>query len=384
MKKILILIMIVVSFVFSSFNNRRVYAEETLSLNGNKALVMEVNSGRILYASNENEKAYPASMTKMMGMYLVMEAIKENKITMEDNVTCSSIASSMGGTQIYLEEGEVMKVEDLFKAVAINSANDAIVCLGEYIFGSNENFIKEMNSKAKELGMNNTHFNNATGFDDENHYSTTFDMGIIGRSLVKDYPEVLKYSSLTEDYIKGNRNEEFWLVNTNKLLKHCEGMDGLKTGYTSKAGYNLTSTVKRNGIRILTVVMNEKSIQERSQDTIKLVNYAFSKLKIERLLNKGDVVGKYIFPNSMGDEVEICLKEDVDVVLLKEEDVSSLKLNMKIDDVKLPLQKDDIVGYLEVVDNEGNIFIFSVTVNENVEKKSFIKVWFKNILRWVS
>lgn len=376
--------MIVVSFVFSSFNNRRVYAEETLSLNGNKALVMEVNSGRILYASNENEKAYPASMTKMMGMYLVMEAIKENKITMEDNVTCSSIASSMGGTQIYLEEGEVMKVKDLFKAVAINSANDAIVCLGEYIFGSNENFIKEMNNKAKELGMNNTHFNNATGFDDENHYSTTFDMGIIGRSLVKDYPEVLKYSSLTEDYIKGNRNEEFWLVNTNKLLKHCEGMDGLKTGYTSKAGYNLTSTVKRNGIRILTVVMNEKSIQERSQDTIKLVNYAFSKLKIERLLNKGDVVGKYIFPNSMGDEVEICLKEDVDVVLLKEEDVSSLKLNMKIDDVKLPLQKDDIVGYLEVVDNEGNIFIFSVTVNENVEKKSFIKVWFKNILRWVS
>lgn len=376
--------MIVVSFVFSSFNNRRVYAEETLSLNGNKALVMEVNSGRILYASNENEKAYPASMTKMMGMYLVMEAIKENKITMEDNVTCSSIASSMGGTQIYLEEGEVMKVEDLFKAVAINSANDAIVCLGEYIFGSNENFIKEMNNKAKELGMNNTHFNNATGFDDENHYSTTFDMGIIGRSLVKDYPEVLKYSSLTEDYIKGNRNEEFWLVNTNKLLKHCEGMDGLKTGYTSKAGYNLTSTVKRNGIRILTVVMNEKSIQERSQDTIKLVNYAFSKLKIERLLNKGDVVGKYIFPNSMGDEVEICLKEDVDVVLLKEEDVSSLKLNMKIDDVKLPLQKDNIVGYLEVVDNEGNIFIFSVTVNENVEKKSFIKVWFKNILRWVS
>lgn len=376
--------MIVVSFVFSSFNNRRVYAEETLSLNGNKALVMEVNSGRILYASNENEKAYPASMTKMMGMYLVMEAVKENKITMEDNVTCSSIASSMGGTQIYLEEGEVMKVEDLLKAVAINSANDAIVCLGEYIFGSNENFIKEMNNKAKELGMNNTHFNNATGFDDENHYSTTFDMGIIGRSLVKDYPEVLKYSSLTEDYIKGNRNEEFWLVNTNKLLKHCEGMDGLKTGYTSKAGYNLTSTVKRNGIRILTVVMNEKSIQERSQDTIKLVNYAFSKLKIERLLNKGDVVGKYIFPNSMGDEVEICLKEDVDVVLLKEEDVSSLKLNMKIDDVKLPLQKDDIVGYLEVVDNEGNIFIFSVTVNENVEKKSFIKVWFKNILRWVS
>ena len=222
--------MIVVSFVFSSFNNRRVYAEETLSLNGNKALVMEVNSGRILYASNENEKAYPASMTKMMGMYLVMEAIKENKITMEDNVTCSSIASSMGGTQIYLEEGEVMKVEDLFKAVAINSANDAIVCLGEYIFGSNENFIKEMNNKAEELGMNNTHFNNATGFDDENHYSTTFDMGIIGRSLVKDYPEVLKYSSLTEDYIKGNRNEEFWLVNTNKLLKHCEGMDGLKTG----------------------------------------------------------------------------------------------------------------------------------------------------------
>lgn len=383
MKKILILIMIVVSFVLSSYKISLVNAEETMSLNGNKALVMEVSSGRILYASNEHELAYPASMTKMMGMYLVMEAIKDNKITMEDNVTCSSIASSMGGTQIYLEEGEVMKVEDLFKAVAINSANDAIVCLGEYVFGSNESFIDEMNKKAKKLGMKNTHFNNATGFDDENHYSTTYDMALIGRALVKEYPQVLKYSSLTEDYIKGNRNEEFWLVNTNKLLKHCEGMDGLKTGYTSKAGYNLTSTVKRNGIRILTVVMNEKSIQERSQDTIKLVNYAFSKLKVERVLTKDQVIGKYCFPNSLGNEVDLYLKDDIDIVILKEESTDNLKYNIMIDEVDLPLKENDVVGYLEIEDESGNTTLYPLIVKEDVEKKNFIKIWFKNILRWV-
>ena len=192
MKKIFIVLMVILSLILTGFKIKKVEAEETLVLNGNKALVMEVTSGRILYASNEHELAYPASMTKMMGMYLIMEAIRNNKISMDDNVICSSVASSMGGTQIYLEEGEEMKVEELFKAVSINSANDAIVCLGEYVFGSNENFIKEMNKKAKELGMNNTHFNNATGFDDENHYSTTYDMALIGRALVKDYPEVLK------------------------------------------------------------------------------------------------------------------------------------------------------------------------------------------------
>ena len=383
MKKIFIVLMVILSLILTGFKIKKVEAEETLILNGNKALVMEVTSGRILYASNEHELAYPASMTKMMGMYLIMEAIKNNKISMEDNVICSSIASSMGGTQIYLEEGEEMKVEELFKAVSINSANDAIVCLGEYVFGSNENFIKEMNKKAKELGMNNTHFNNATGFDDENHYTTTYDMALIGRALVKDYPEVLKYSSLQEDYIKGNRNEEFWLVNTNKLLKHCEGMDGLKTGYTSKAGYNLTSTVKRNGIRILTVVMNEKSIQERSQDTIKLVNYAFSKLKIERILTKDQVIGKYCFPNSIGNEVDLYLKDDIDIVILKEESIDKLKYNIKINEVGLPLKTNDEVGVLEIEDENGNITSYTLIVKEDVEKKSFIKIWFKNILRWV-
>ncbi len=382
MKKIILLLIIVVSFLFSNF--KVVSAEENISLNGSKAIVMEVSSGRILYASNEHELAYPASMTKMMGMYLVMEAIEKGNISFEDNVVCSSLASSMGGTQIFLEEGEEMKVEDLFKAVAINSANDAIVCLGEYIFGSNESFVDAMNKKGKELGMMNTHFNNATGFDDDNHYSTTYDMALIGRALVNDFPLVLKYSSLNEDYIKGNREKEFWLVNTNKLLKHCDGMDGLKTGYTTKAGYNLTSTVKRNGIRVLSVVMNEKSIQERSQDTIKLVNYAFSKLKIERLFDKTQVISKYSFENSMGKEIDLYLKDDLDVVMLKEENIDSLKYSIKINDVDLPLKENEEVGFLEIEDLDGNKTYYPLVVKEEVKKKSFIKIWINNILKWVS
>ena len=382
MKKLLILIFILLT-MFSYNIRKEVNAEENINLNGNKALIMEVTTGKILYSSNEHEKTYPASMTKMMGMYLVLEAIDKGKITFNDQVICSEYASTMGGTQIFLEPGEQMAVEDLFKAVAINSANDAIVCLGEYLCGSNEAFIDRMNDKAKELGMNNTNFVNATGFDDENHYTTTFDMGIIARRLVLDYPHVLNYSKVSEDYIKGNRDEEFWLVNTNKLLKHCEGMDGLKTGYTSKAGYNLASTVKRNGIRIISVVMNEKSIQERSQDTIKLVNYAFSKLKVKRLFNKDDVVGKYSFPMSMGEEVELVLDENVDLVIDKDGDFSSINTKIEMTECKLPLKKGDIVGNLVIQLEDGNKCYFKIKVNNDVEKKSFIKIWMNNIYKWI-
>ncbi|MBE6142701.1 MAG: D-alanyl-D-alanine carboxypeptidase [Erysipelotrichaceae bacterium] len=381
MKKILILLMILFCNIISLFKYSKVSAEETLSLNGDKSLVMEVTTGRILYASNEHSKAYPASMTKMMGMYLVLEAINNNKLSFEDMVTCSSFASSMGGTQIFLEEGEQMSVNDLFKAVAINSANDAIVCLGEHLFGSNEAFVDKMNKKAKELKMENTNFVNATGFDDENHYTTPYDMGIIARRLVLDYQEVLEYSSLTEDYIKGNRNEEFWLVNTNKLLKHCDGMDGLKTGYTSKAGYNLASTVKRNGIRVISVVMNEKSIQERSQDTIKLVNYAFSKLKVDRLFSKDDILSKYIFENSMGKEVDLYLNENVDIVHLENEDIKDFNYRIELLDNKLPLKENDIVGKLVVEISENCYLHYDLIIKEKVEKMNLFKLWINNIIK---
>lgn len=381
MKKILILLMILFCNIISLFKYSKVSAEETLSLNGDKCLVMEVTTGRILYSSNEHSKAYPASMTKMMGMYLVLEAINNDKLSFDEMVTCSSFASSMGGTQIFLEEGEQMSVKDLFKAVAINSANDAIVCLGEHLFGSNEAFVDKMNKKAKELKMDNTNFVNATGFDDENHYTTPYDMGIIARRLVLDYQEVLEYSSLVEDYIKGNRKEEFWLVNTNKLLKHCDGMDGLKTGYTTKAGYNLASTVKRNGIRVISVVMNEKSIQERSQDTIRLVNYAFSKLKIERLFSKDDVLAKHVFENSMGKEVDLYLNENVDIVHLDDEDINDFTYQIKINDVKLPLEENDIVGYLEIKINDNCYLIYELITKERIEKKTFFKIWWNNIVK---
>lgn len=384
MKKILILIIAFICLItFNNGNKTNVIAEENINLNGDKCIVLEVSTGKVLYASNEHTKAFPASMTKMMGMYLVLESIHEGKIDFDDEVTCSEYASSMGGTQIYLEPGEQMKVEELFKAVAINSANDAIVCLGEYIFGDNDSFINAMNKKAKELKMNNTNFVNATGFDDESHYTTPYDMALIGRQLVLDYPEVLSYSSLAEDYIKGNRNEEFWLVNTNKLLKHCNGMDGLKTGYTSKAGYNLTATVKRNGIRVISVVMNEKSIQERSQDTIRLVNYAFSKLKIERLFSKDQVIGTYQFPNSMSLDTNIYLKDDVDIVLGSEDDINSIKTTIVITNIKLPLNQGDIVGKLEVKYSTGETIYFDLIVKDGVEKTSFIKIWINNIVKWI-
>ena len=225
----LLLILILNLFNFNSYH--LVNGEEnTLELNCSSYCLMEPLSKTVIASNNEHKKLYPASMTKMMGLYLILEAIDNNEISLADEVMVSKFASSMGGTQIFLEENEKMSVEDLFKSVAINSANDAIVALGEHLCASNNLFVERMNKKAKEFGMNDTNFVNATGFDDENHYTSAYDMALLGSYLVGFGDKILKYSSMQEGYIRENSSSPFWLVNTNKLLKYYNGMDGLKTG----------------------------------------------------------------------------------------------------------------------------------------------------------
>jgi D-alanyl-D-alanine carboxypeptidase (penicillin-binding protein 5/6) len=225
---------------------------------------MEVSTGQIVYSKNINERKYPASMTKMMGMFLILEKIKNNEIKYEDIVTVSENASSMGGSQVFLEPGEQITVNDLFKSICIASANDAIVALGEHAYGSEDNFIHEMNIMAKKLGMNDTNFINATGFHDPKHYTTANDMATLALALLTSHKsEVLKYTSMYEGYIRENTEKPFWLVNTNKLIRFYNGMDGLKTGYTSDSGFNLTATAERNGLRFITVIMDAETSSSR-------------------------------------------------------------------------------------------------------------------------
>lgn len=378
MKKFLFLILSFI-LIFNGFNKKNIVKADELDLFSTSVCLMEPISKRVIYSKNPHQKLYPASMTKMMGLYLILEAVENKKISFDDEVIVSSYASSMGGTQIFLEENEKMKVQDLFKAVAINSSNDAIVALGEYLASSNDNFVKMMNDKAKQFNMNDTHFNNATGFDDPEHYTSSYDMALLGSYLVGFEDKILKYSSMQEGYVRENTSKPFWLVNTNKLLKYYEGMDGLKTGFTSKAGYNLTATAKRNGVRIVSTVMNLDTIAHRSQDTIKLLDYGFSKLKAISLYSKDDVVSTFEIDASLNKYLIASCKQEIKIILNKEDDENDLLINAVLEK-EAPYIENELVGYLEIKTPSGVIFKYNLYALNSVSKPNFI-TYLLNILK---
>ena len=248
MKKFILILLCFIPFF--------VRAEVTLATNARAALLLEASTGEIIFSKNPHEKLEPASLTKMMSMLLIVEAIDKSVLSWNQVVTVSAHASSMGGSQILLETNERMTVEDLFKGIAIASGNDAVVALAEKIAGTEENFVSLMNKRAKELGLTNTVFKNSHGLTTEGHYTTANDLAKIALELVK-HEEIFKYTSLYESYLRENTNRRLWLVNTNKLVRFYDGADGLKTGYTKKAGYCLVATAKKNNMRILAKVLDE-------------------------------------------------------------------------------------------------------------------------------
>lgn len=354
-----------------------------LALNSSSVVLIEPNSKRVIYEENKDEKHYPASMTKMMGMYIVLDNIQKGNLKWNDMVTASEYASSMGGTQIFLEPNEQMSVEDLFKSVCINSANDAITALGEHIAGSTPAFVSLMNKTAKQLGMNNTNFVNPTGFDDENHYTTPYDMALVASELVKFNEDLFRFTRLKEDYVRKDSSNPFWLVNTNKMLGHFDGLDGLKTGFTSKANYNLTATAKRNGVRLISVVMNVDTIAHRSQDTATLLNYGFNKMTAIKVFEKNDIITYINFNNSLNTKTPVIVKEDVVVVTNKEVTKEDLKAEIEITILEAPLKKGDCVGYLTIIDKDDNKHTYRIYVDEEVSKANFFDYLFKNFLEFL-
>ena len=354
-----------------------------LALNSSSVVLIEPNSKRVIYEENKDEKHYPASMTKMMGMYIVLDNIQKGNLKWNDMVTASDYASSMGGTQIFLEPNENMSVEDLFKSVCINSANDAITALGEHIAGSTPAFVSLMNKTAKQLGMNNTNFVNPTGFDDENHYTTPYDMALVASELVKFNEDLFRFTRLKEDYVRKDSSNPFWLVNTNKMLGHFDGLDGLKTGFTSKANYNLTATAKRNGVRLISVVMNVDTIAHRSQDTATLLNYGFNKMTAIKVFEKNDIITYINFNNSLNTKTPVIVKEDVVVVTNKEVTKEDLKAEIEITILEAPLKKGDCVGYLTIIDKDNIKHTYRIYVDEEVSKANFFDYLFKNFLEFL-
>lgn len=342
-------------------------------------ILFEYQTGKVLFSKNEDKKLYPASMTKMMGLYLVLTALDNNQISLKDEVVISSRAASMGGTQIFLQPNEVITIEELIKSVAINSANDAICALAETVSGTIEEFVSLMNKTAKEFGCINTNFVNPTGFDDPNHYTTAKDMGIIARKLLSFEEKILCYTSKYDDYIRTDSDNPFWLVNTNKLVKFYEGCDGLKTGFTQKAGFCLTATALRNNVRLISVVMNSKTKDIRSNDTVKLFNYGFSRLEAIKVYNKDQIIVEHSFNNAEQEKTPLYVKEDIYVCVEKGIKKEDFEYTYHIDKECAPINKDEMVGKL-IIKYKEDTYEFDLYAYEDVNQLKFGTVYFKTLV----
>lgn len=349
-----------------------VKAEDSLNLSSESAILMDAESSKILYEKNIDEKLPMASMTKIMSMLLIMENIENGSLKYEDKVLISENASGMGGSQVFLQAGEEYTVNDLLKCIAVSSANDAVVAMAEKISGSVDTFVTLMNEKAKSLGLENTNFANPHGLDNENHYSTAYDMAIMAKELLK-HEDILKFTSIYEDYLTKPDGSQVWLVNTNRLVRFYDGVDGLKTGYTTEAGYCLTATAKKNDLRLISVVMKSPSAEERSSDTSTLLTYGFNSFKSNVIYSKDKSLGKVKIEKGKLKEVDVYLKEDATEILSVTEKPSDYTFNIKIDKIIAPVKAGTIVGTTEIIDNEGNIIKEAdIIVKIDVEKAGFL------------
>lgn len=373
MKKILILLMI--NFLFIP-----VVSAEDLKLaeNAKSAILIEASTGEILFEKNADERLVPASMTKMMSMLVIIEAIENDDLKWNQEIQVSENASSMGGSQILLETGEKMSVRDLFKGVAIASGNDAVVALTEAVAGTEDAFVQKMNDKAKELGLKNTNFKNPHGLDTANHYSSARDMSLIAKELVK-HEKVLEFTSVYEDYLRENTDRKIWLVNTNKLVRFYDGVDGLKTGFTEGAGYCLTATAKKDGMRVIAVVMGEADSKMRNQEVSEMLDYAFAQYKLDNLLEDGYSLGKYKVYNGKAEFVTVIPKDGATILRKKGEKSSKATYEVDVYELKAPLKKGDVVGSLKIKEDGKVIRKVKLTVDKNVKKANYLELLGRNI-----
>lgn len=351
-----------------------------LASNAKSAIIIEPTTGKIIFEKNSNERLEPASMTKIMTLLLTFEAIDNGRVSLDDMVNISKRAEDMGGSQMFLEAGSNIRLEEIIKGVSIASANDGAIALAEFIGGSVENFVDMMNKKAEDLGLSNTHFANPHGLHADNHYSSAYDMAIMASNLIS-HEKVLNYTSIYEDYFNKPDGSRTWLVNTNKLVRFLEGVDGLKTGYTSEAGYCLTATAKKGNVRYITVVMGEPSSDIRSSETANMLNYAFNSFKLNTILDKSQELGTIYIDKSKQKTAKIVVKNPVTELISKEKDIPNYTYNLKVEKITVPIKAGTKVGTVEILDNEGLIVREEdVTISYDIEKCNLWETFLENLM----
>lgn len=334
-------------------------------LNVKSAILMDAKTGTILYSKNSNDALPPASVTKIMTLLLIFEAIESGSLSYETELAVSENAANMGGSQVYLEPGEKMKVEELIKCVIISSANDAAVTLAENVAGTIEAFVQMMNEKAEILGMKNTHFENATGLDDtaSNHLTSAYDIAIMSRELIK-FKKVSEYATIWMDTI---RNGEFGLTNTNRLVRYYKGITGLKTGYTSKSGYCISATAKRDGLELIAVVMGAETSNERNNYVSKLLDFGFANYKAYNV--PGDEISNIKI--EYGTQNFVKVKYD-DVSFIENFGNNEIKKEINIqNNIKAPVKEGDVLGTVNYKINDKIVATRNIYSLEKVDEISF-------------
>lgn len=349
--------------------------DNSLNLESGSAVLMEQTTGQILYEHNPHEQLRPASVTKVMSILLIMEAIDSGRISFTDKVSCSENARSMGGSQIWLNETEQLTVDEMLKAICVVSANDCTVAMAEHLAGSEELFVEQMNQKAKELGMNDTTFKNCHGIDEDGHVTSSYDIALMSRELMTKHPQITKYTTIWMDSLRDGKSE---LVNTNKLVRNYSGCTGLKTGSTSLALYNLSATATRDNLSLIAVIMKAPNTATRFAEAKKLLDFGFNTYEFKQFNQKGETIMQIPVQKGISGSVEAIIKEDGGILLKKGEYKDITQTIQLPNSISAPIFEGQHLG--EIVYSKGNDILLTAEI---VAKSEVKKMSFGNVLTQV-
>lgn len=342
-----------------------------LNLDSASAILIEQNSGQILYEHNIHEKLHPASVTKVMSLLLIMEALDSGKISLDTQIPCSTNAANMGGSQIWLDTTETLSVNDMLKAIAVVSANDCVTAMAEYLGGTEENFVQMMNDKAKELGMNDTTFKNCHGLDEDEHLTSAYDIALMSRELLVKHPAITNYSTIWTDTLRDGKSA---LSNTNKLVRNYAGCTGLKTGSTSLALFNLSASATRDGLSLIAVIMKAPTSALRFSNAIKLLDYGFTNYSYKSFANRGDFIRQISVTKGI-DSIANVVYETSPSFLVKKGEESKITYELNLPDtVSAPISKGQQFGTITYYSDGSKLDTVNLISDSTINKINFISM----------
>lgn len=351
-----------------------------LSLESASAILIEQSTGQVLYEHNCHEQLRPASVTKVMSILLIMEALDDGRISLSDSIPCSETAASMGGSQIWLDPRETLSVDEMLKAICVASANDCVVAMAEYLGGSEEGFVQMMNDKAKELGMNDTTFQNCHGLDEDGHVTSSYDIALMSKELLNHHPQVTKYTTIWTDTLRGGKSE---LTNTNKLVRTYKGATGLKTGSTGLALYNLSASATRDDLSLIAVIMKAPSTKVRFAEAQKLLDYGFNTFSFKQFGKKEEVVKSISVNKGVRSSVEAILSENAGTLIEKGKDKNIEQILTLDDNVSAPITAGQKLGEVSF-QLDGNILsTVDIVSKDNVDKLNLFTMCKKVVYSWI-